>query len=75
MTDIERARRNLRHGLSQSLESEIRMIFNEAMGDYMSGDGGTIISSTGHALDLLMATEFIRSQREENLQKETARDG
>jgi len=43
------------------LQSDLRLLFNTARGDLMSGDGGNNISSTGHGLDLLLAVEALQN--------------
>lgn len=63
MIDIDELRR-MENGL-QAAESDIRMVFNEALSCGINGDGGAIIHTEGHALDLLDAAQCIMELRAE----------
>jgi hypothetical protein len=43
------------------LQSEVRLRFNTARGDMMSGDGGATIASPGHGIDLMLAVSALEA--------------
>lgn len=51
----------MRGPIPDDLQSDLRMVFNTARGDLMSGDSGAIIHTKNHGIDLLLAASALRA--------------